>query len=192
MEKLIQVNRMKLNRTQSFLSSLLLMCDYYFYYYFSHYYCHAHSSFVPYPQLFYTHNHFTFTHSYFLLHPPTIYSHIFRDEIFPRLMTFQPDMIFISAGFDAHKKDTINAGYIALVEEDFEWITANLVSVCEWEWVWERRRVCVCVFVYFFWRECMRICVRDRLSVRAWIHLSVKERDRACMFVTICIFCAIC
>lgn len=39
----------------------------------------------------------------------------FREEIFPRLMTFQPDMIFISAGFDAHKKDTINSGYIALV-----------------------------------------------------------------------------
>ena len=25
-------------------------------------------------------------------------------------MTFKPDMIFISAGFDAHKKDTINSG----------------------------------------------------------------------------------
>jgi hypothetical protein len=33
-----------------------------------------------------------------------------RDEIFPRLMTFKPDLIFISAGFDAHKKDTINSG----------------------------------------------------------------------------------
>lgn len=41
----------------------------------------------------------------------------FRDEIFPRLMEFKPDIIFISAGFDAHKKDTINAGYIALVSE---------------------------------------------------------------------------
>ncbi len=38
-----------------------------------------------------------------------------REEIFPRLLTFRPDMIFISAGFDAHKKDTINGGYIALV-----------------------------------------------------------------------------
>lgn len=28
---------------------------------------------------------------------------------------FRPDCIFLSAGFDAHKKDTINAGYIALV-----------------------------------------------------------------------------
>jgi hypothetical protein len=41
----------------------------------------------------------------------------FREEIFPRLLEFGPDMIFISAGFDAHKKDTINGGYIALVSE---------------------------------------------------------------------------
>jgi len=39
----------------------------------------------------------------------------FRDEIFPRLMQFKPDFLFISAGFDAHKKDTINGGYISLV-----------------------------------------------------------------------------
>lgn len=53
----------------------------------------------------------------------------FRNEIFTRLMEFKPDMIFISAGFDAHRKDTINAGYIALVEEDFEWVTTNLVRI---------------------------------------------------------------
>lgn len=28
---------------------------------------------------------------------------------------FKPDCLFLSAGFDAHKKDGINAGYIALV-----------------------------------------------------------------------------
>ena len=53
----------------------------------------------------------------------------FRDEIFPRLLKFEPDMIFISAGFDAHRKDTINSGYIALVEEDFEWVTNNLIQI---------------------------------------------------------------
>lgn len=53
----------------------------------------------------------------------------FREEIFPRLIEFQPDFIFISAGFDAHKKDTINGGYIALVEEDFEWVTQCLVYI---------------------------------------------------------------
>eukprot|EP01038_Epipyxis_sp_PR26KG_P006205 gene6205-8545_t len=53
----------------------------------------------------------------------------FRSYIFPRLLQFIPDIIFISAGFDAHKKDTINGGYIALVEDDFEWITNNLVAI---------------------------------------------------------------
>lgn len=53
----------------------------------------------------------------------------FREQIFPRLCNFRPNMIFISAGFDAHKKDGINAGYIALVEEDFAWVTDKLVQL---------------------------------------------------------------
>jgi acetoin utilization deacetylase AcuC-like enzyme/ankyrin repeat protein len=53
----------------------------------------------------------------------------FREKIFPSMVKFKPDLVLISAGFDAHKKDTINGGYIALVEEDFEWVTANLVKV---------------------------------------------------------------
>jgi len=53
----------------------------------------------------------------------------FRDVLFPRITSFAPDLILISAGFDAHKKDTINAGYIALVEEDYTWITKKLVSI---------------------------------------------------------------
>lgn len=53
----------------------------------------------------------------------------FRKEVFTRMMEFNPDLIFISAGFDAHRKDSINSGYIALVEEDFDWITTNLVKI---------------------------------------------------------------
>jgi hypothetical protein len=53
----------------------------------------------------------------------------FRNVIFPRLMEFKPDMILLSAGFDAHKKDTINSGYIALVEEDYDWLTRNLMHI---------------------------------------------------------------
>lgn len=45
------------------------------------------------------------------------------------MMDFKPDFLFISAGFDAHKKDTINSGYIALVEEDFAWVTEKLVQI---------------------------------------------------------------
>lgn len=53
----------------------------------------------------------------------------FRTEIFPRLLKFSPDLILISAGFDAHKKDSINAGYISLVEDDFSWVTDNLIKI---------------------------------------------------------------
>ena len=58
-----------------------------------------------------------------------IWRNYFRQEIFPGLMAFKPDLIFISAGFDGHKKDTINSGYIALVEEDFDWVTQGLIRV---------------------------------------------------------------
>eukprot|EP01039_Chlorochromonas_danica_P004697 gene4697-5145_t len=55
----------------------------------------------------------------------------FREEIFPRLLLFQPDLILVSAGFDAHKRDTINGGYISLVDEDFAWVTSKLAQVAE-------------------------------------------------------------
>ncbi len=42
-------------------------------------------------------------------------------------MKFKPDMIFISAGFDAHKKDTINAGYISLVRGNINFISSAIV-----------------------------------------------------------------
>ncbi len=45
----------------------------------------------------------------------------------PRLDTFRPQMIFISAGFDAHREDEL--GQLGLVEADYEWITRRLVDV---------------------------------------------------------------
>jgi acetoin utilization deacetylase AcuC-like enzyme len=50
--------------------------------------------------------------------------------VLPALVKFDPDLILISAGFDAHKKDVINFGYIGLLEEDYEWVTNQLVQVC--------------------------------------------------------------
>jgi acetoin utilization deacetylase AcuC-like enzyme len=44
-------------------------------------------------------------------------------------MDFDPDLIFISAGFDAHKKDTMNFGYVGMIEDDYEWVTEQLVKV---------------------------------------------------------------
>lgn len=54
---------------------------------------------------------------------------VYRKEILPKLAAFNPDLILVSAGFDAHKKDSINFGYIGLLEEDYEWVTQQLVQV---------------------------------------------------------------
>ena len=54
---------------------------------------------------------------------------IYRKNILPHLREFDPDLIFISAGFDAHRKDTMNFGYVGMVEDDYEWLTEQLVKV---------------------------------------------------------------
>ena len=47
----------------------------------------------------------------------------------PRLEAFRPQMIFISAGFDAHRDDEL--GQLGLVEADYEWITRRVKGVAE-------------------------------------------------------------
>jgi acetoin utilization deacetylase AcuC-like enzyme len=47
----------------------------------------------------------------------------------PRLEEFRPEMIFISAGFDAHREDDL--GQLGLVEADYEWITLRIMGVAE-------------------------------------------------------------
>jgi hypothetical protein len=37
-----------------------------------------------------------------------------RDKVLPALVRFKPDLILVSAGFDAHKKDEINFAYIGV------------------------------------------------------------------------------
>jgi len=44
-----------------------------------------------------------------------------------RLEDFRPEMIFISAGFDAHREDEM--GGMGLVEADYAWITARVLDV---------------------------------------------------------------
>ena len=45
----------------------------------------------------------------------------------PRLDAHKPQMIFISAGFDAHREDDM--GQLALVESDYAWITERIKEV---------------------------------------------------------------
>ena len=52
-----------------------------------------------------------------------------RLQCLPALEAFKPDMIFISAGFDAHADDLL--GGLNLLEEDFSWITEQLVQMAD-------------------------------------------------------------
>ncbi|WP_244846974.1 histone deacetylase family protein [Caballeronia sp. SL2Y3] len=47
----------------------------------------------------------------------------------PRLEDFKPQMLFVSAGFDAHREDDL--GNMGLVEDDYAWITEQIRAVAE-------------------------------------------------------------
>jgi acetoin utilization deacetylase AcuC-like enzyme len=47
----------------------------------------------------------------------------------PRLEAFKPEMIFISAGFDAHREDDL--GQLGLVEADYAWITWQIKDIAK-------------------------------------------------------------
>jgi acetoin utilization deacetylase AcuC-like enzyme len=50
----------------------------------------------------------------------------FDDIILPALEDFRPDIILISAGFDAHRRDPL--AQLMLVEEDYAWVTERLLA----------------------------------------------------------------
>jgi acetoin utilization deacetylase AcuC-like enzyme len=50
----------------------------------------------------------------------------FDDVILPALEDFQPDIILISAGFDAHRRDPL--AQLMLEEADYAWVTERLVA----------------------------------------------------------------
>ena len=47
----------------------------------------------------------------------------------PRLEAYRPEMIFISAGFDAHRDDDL--GQMGLLEADFAWMTARIKAIAD-------------------------------------------------------------
>ena len=53
----------------------------------------------------------------------------FETVILPRLRAFRPDLIVISAGFDAHMRDPL--ANLNLVEADFRWVTQKLMEVAD-------------------------------------------------------------
>lgn len=46
-----------------------------------------------------------------------------------RLEDFKPEMIFVSAGFDAHREDDL--GGLGMVEADYAWITAKIMQIAD-------------------------------------------------------------
>ncbi|ABR59352.1 histone deacetylase family protein [Sinorhizobium medicae] len=51
----------------------------------------------------------------------------FRTRVLPALENFRPDLLLISAGFDAHHRDPL--AQINLVGEDFDWATGRLIDI---------------------------------------------------------------
>ncbi|MFI0845651.1 histone deacetylase family protein [Mesorhizobium sp. IMUNJ 23232] len=55
-----------------------------------------------------------------------LFREAFRARVLPALDNFAPDLIIISAGFDAHHRDPLAEIY--LTEEDFDWATGQLLD----------------------------------------------------------------
>lgn len=54
---------------------------------------------------------------------------VVNDVWLPRLRAFKPEMILISAGFDAHYEDDM--GNLKLVEKDYAWVTTQLKQLAD-------------------------------------------------------------
>ena len=52
-----------------------------------------------------------------------------RDSVFPRVEAFAPELILVSAGFDAHADDPLSD--LNLLEEDFAWITDKICDIAQ-------------------------------------------------------------
>ena len=55
------------------------------------------------------------------------FKRIYEDAVLPQLDRFAPELLIISAGFDAHRDDPL--AQLALVEADFAWVTGALCDI---------------------------------------------------------------
>ena len=53
----------------------------------------------------------------------------FEERVLPRIEDFRPELVIISAGFDAHTRDPLAS--INLVEDDFAWVTRKIMDVAD-------------------------------------------------------------
>ena len=59
----------------------------------------------------------------------TEFREAFETVILPRLREFKPEILVISAGFDAHTRDPL--ANLNLVEADYAWVTKKLMEIAE-------------------------------------------------------------
>jgi acetoin utilization deacetylase AcuC-like enzyme len=52
-----------------------------------------------------------------------------ENAILPRVSEFRPDLIVISAGFDAHMRDPL--ANLNLTEDDYIWVTRRLMDIAD-------------------------------------------------------------
>ncbi len=58
-----------------------------------------------------------------------VFRNKYREIILPAVKEFKPQLIFLSAGFDAHKDDPLAS--LQLVEDDFRWLTDELMQIAD-------------------------------------------------------------
>jgi len=58
-----------------------------------------------------------------------VFKEAFNTRILPALDKHRPDLILVSAGFDAHERDPL--GSLRLTEEDFAWATSKLCDLAD-------------------------------------------------------------
>ena len=58
-----------------------------------------------------------------------VFREAFETLILPRLHDFKPDLLIISAGFDAHTRDPL--ANLNLVEADYAWVTMKLMEIAD-------------------------------------------------------------
>jgi acetoin utilization deacetylase AcuC-like enzyme len=54
---------------------------------------------------------------------------VWRNRLLPQLDAFRPQLVMISAGFDAHRRDPL--AQLQLEAEDFDWITRELIAIAD-------------------------------------------------------------
>lgn len=59
----------------------------------------------------------------------TVFREALRTAVLPRISAFRPDIVLVSAGFDAHWRDPL--ADLALTEADFRWATEQVMAVAD-------------------------------------------------------------